>query len=90
MSLNPVSELKILKGNINFTKNDINFYQNILNSFEQIHTRISTLTRNYLTNTKNLHALLLFGHSILHSINSINQLGLNLKIWNKLKYSLEL
>ncbi len=80
MSLNPVSELKILKGNISFTKNEIVYYQNILNSFEQIHNRISTLTRIYLTKTKNLHSLLLIGHSILHSINSINQLGLNLKI----------
>ena len=79
MSLNPVSELQILKGNINFTKNDIDYYQNILNSFEQIHSRISTLIMAYLSKIKNLHSLLLIGHSMLHSIHSINQLGLNLK-----------
>jgi len=80
MSFNPSGDLNILKGDFNFSKKETGHYQNILNSFEQIHSRIVGLAKLYLTNTKNLNALLLNGHSIIHSLNSVNQMGYKLNI----------
>tara|TARA_B100000965_G_C19592252_1_gene758487 strand:- start:59 stop:1114 length:1056 start_codon:yes stop_codon:yes gene_type:complete len=75
MTYNPVSELKILTGKISFESKNLNPYQNILNSFEQIHNRITTLINLIIEKKRSHKALLLTGHSIIHTINCLKLLG---------------
>lgn len=81
MTYNPLIELKVLHGDIKFESNNLNSYQNILNSFEQIHNRITTLINLITEKQKNHKALLLTGHSIIHTINCLKML--NIKIEGK-------
>ena len=80
MTYNPVKELKILKGDVNFVASDTNDYQNILNSFEQIHNRIVTLVSLKHSDKKNIYALLLTGHSMIHTFNCLKALGSELNM----------
>tara|TARA_Y100001970_G_scaffold283604_1_gene399183 strand:- start:5571 stop:6623 length:1053 start_codon:yes stop_codon:yes gene_type:complete len=82
MTYNPVSELKILKGQNDFSSENLDSYQNMLNSYEQIHNRIITLIKLKSTDNKNIHSLLLTGHSMVHTINCLNMLGAEFKIDN--------
>ena len=75
MTYNPEAKLKFIKGKIDFEESSFNEYQNILNSFEQIHNRISMLVELLLTKKTKINSLLLIGHSLIHSINCINQIG---------------
>ena len=75
MTYNPEAKLKIIKGKIDFEESSFNEYQNILNSFEQIHNRISLLVKLLLTKETKINSLLLIGHSLIHTINCINQIG---------------
>ena len=77
MTYNPTSELKFLKGSINFTSENLNEHQNILNSFEQIHNRIVMLIDLNLKQQKEKNSLLLVGHSLINSINSLKLIGAN-------------
>ena len=82
MTYNPASKINILKGSVKFTSKELNNNQNLLNSFEQIHNRITTLINISLNDTKNINQLLLVGHSLIHSINCLGGLGIELKINN--------
>ena len=77
MTYNPKSELKFLKGSINFTDENLNEHQNILNSFEHIHNRIVMLIDLNLKQQKEKNSLLLVGHSLINSINSLKLIGAN-------------
>ena len=77
MTFNPAKELNFLKGKISFNQNNLNEYQNILNSFEQIHNRICMLVQFLFAKEKNINSLLLIGHSITHTLTSINNIGGN-------------
>tara|TARA_B110000438_G_scaffold303472_1_gene365106 strand:+ start:560 stop:1621 length:1062 start_codon:yes stop_codon:yes gene_type:complete len=80
MTYNPINELEIHYGKLKFKKKSICNDQNALNSLEQIHNRITMLIELMLSKNKNINKLLLFGHSMIHSIKYVKNIDKNINI----------
>ena len=80
MTYNPTNELKIHYGQLKFKKDTICDDQNALNALEQIHNRITMLIELMLSKNKNINKLLLFGHSMIHSIKYVKKIDKSLNI----------
>lgn len=79
-TLNDFNKIKVIYGKnfISQISDKISYEQNLINSMEFIHSRIINFLINIHKNNISLNKLLVEGHSLIHSMGSLNALGIKI------------